>query len=245
MSLPIELSHHSPTPEVRVRALAAGSRATARIPVSVARDAGGLTELDAAIRADRDRIARDLHDTVIQRIFAAAMSVHALRAKPAYHLPDAELAHVVKELDRSIAEIRSVIYRLSPDEHSCGLESELLAVIDEERPALGLTPAVRFSGDLGRVDRERRHHVLAILRELLSNVARHAHATSVDIDIAVADTMVVRVGDNGVGFDPVQLRSGRGIRNARQRAGALGGSLSIRRRPGGGTLVKWLVPLPD
>jgi signal transduction histidine kinase len=200
--------------------------------------------VDAAIRDDRDRIARDLHDTVIQRIFAAAMSVQALRAKTTYQLPDAELAHVVKELDRSIAEIRSVIYWLSPDEHPCGLESDLLAVIDEERPALGLSPTVRFNGDLGRVDGEQRHHVLAVLRELLSNVARHAHATSVDIDIAVADTLVVRVGDDGVGFDPGQFRTGRGIRNACQRAGALDGSLSVRRRPGGGTLVEWLVPVP-
>jgi signal transduction histidine kinase len=199
--------------------------------------------VDAAIRDDRDRIARDLHDTVIQRIFAAAMSVDALRAKPAHHLADAELAHVVEELDRSIVEIRSVIYRLSPVEHSCGLESDLLAVIDEERPALGLSPTVHFSGDLGRVDGERRHHVLAVVRELLSNVARHAHATQVDIDIAVAETMVVRVGDNGVGFGPGQFRSGRGIRNACQRAGALGGSLSIRRSPGGRTLVEWQVPL--
>jgi signal transduction histidine kinase len=212
--------------------------------VSVARDAGRRAEVDAAIRDDRDRIARDLHDTVIQRIFAAAMSVHALRGKPTPHLPDAELAHVVKELDRSIAEIRSVIYWLSPDEHPCGLESDLVAVIDDERPALGLSPTVRFSGDLGRVDGESSHHVLAVVRELLSNVARHAHATWVDIDIAVAETMVVRVGDNGVGFDPGQLQSGRGIRNARQRAGALGGSLSVLRRPGGGTLVEWLVPVP-
>jgi hypothetical protein len=100
-------------------------------------------EVDAAVRHDRDHIASDLHDSVIQRIFATAMSVDALRAKQPDGEIDADVAHIVDELDRCIVEIRSVIYRLCPDEGTGGLESDLLAVLEEEGPAWGLSP--RFS----------------------------------------------------------------------------------------------------
>ena len=134
-------------------------------------------ELDAAIRDDRDRIAIDLHDSVIQRVFATAMSVESLRMRLRDADRDADFAHIVDELDRCIVEIRSVIYRLDPDEGSGGFESDLLTVLEEERPALALSPAVHLAGDLASVVGERRHHVVAIFRELLSNVAQHAHAS--------------------------------------------------------------------
>ena len=201
-------------------------------------------EVDAAIRDDRDRIASDLHDSVIQRIFAAALSVDALRVREPDGEIVAELAHVVDDLDRCIVEIRSVIYRLSPDEGGGGLESDLLAVIEEERPALGLSPTVQLRGDFGAVGGEWRHHLVAIFRELLSNIARHAQASHVEILVEVGEAIWVRVGDDGIGFDPARLRYGRGIRNMTQRASALGGSLLIHARPGGGTVVECLVPLP-
>jgi len=202
-------------------------------------------EVDSAIRDDRDRIASDLHDSVIQRIFAAALSVDALRVREPDGEIVAELAHVVDDLDRCIVEIRSVIYRLSPDEVGGGLESDLLAVIEEERPALGLSPTVQLRGDLDAVDGECRHHLVAMFRELLSNIARHAQASHVEILVEVGEAIWVRVGDDGIGFDPTRLRYGRGIRNVTQRADALGGSLLIHARPGGGTVVECLVPLPD
>jgi two-component system, NarL family, sensor histidine kinase DevS len=200
-------------------------------------------EVDIAIRNDRERIASDLHDSVIQRIFATAMSVDALRARQR-DADDADFAHIVDELDRCIVEIRSVIYRLYPDERSGGLESDLLAVLEEERPALGLSPTVAFAGDLGSVVGECRHHLVAIFRELLSNIARHAHASRVEVHVEVGDAIWVRVGDNGIGFDPARLRCGRGVRSVTQRATALGGSLLIHARPGGGTVVECLLPLP-
>ena len=101
-------------------------------------------ELDAALRDDRDRIASDLHDTVIQRIFATAMSVDALRAKQTDGSIDADVAHIVDELDRCMVEIRSVIYRLCPDDGSGSLESDLLAVLEAGAPALGLSPTVQI-----------------------------------------------------------------------------------------------------
>lgn len=201
-------------------------------------------EVDAAVRHDRDRIASDLHDSVIQRIFATAMSVDALRAKRPDGEIDAHVARIVDELDRCIVEIRSVIYRLCPDEGTGGLESDLLAVLEEEGPALGLSPTVQFTGDLGSVGGEWRHHLVAIFRELLSNIARHAQASRVEILIEVGEAIWVRVGDDGIGFDPAQLRCGRGVRNVTQRASALGGSLLIHARPEGGTVVECLLPLP-
>ena len=201
-------------------------------------------QIDAAIRADRDRIARDLHDNVIQRIFATAMSVDALRTNQHDGNGDADLAHIVDALDRCIVEIRSVIYYLCPDQGSGGLEADLRAVLEEESAALGLSPAVQFRGDLGAVGGERRHHLVAIFRELLSNVAKHAHASRVEIDVEVGEAVWVRVGDDGIGFDPARPRCGRGIRNMTQRAAALGGSLLIHARPGGGTVVECLLPLP-
>ena len=201
-------------------------------------------EVDAAVRDDRDRIASDLHDSVIQRIFAAALSVDALRARQSDGEIVAELAHIVDDLDRCAVEIRSVIYRLCPDDGSGGLESDLLAVLEEEGPALGLTPTVQMRGDLGSVGGEWRHHLVAIFRELLSNIARHAQASHVEILVEVGEAIWVRVGDDGIGFDPARLRYGRGIRNVTQRASALGGSLLIHARPGGGTVVECLVPLP-
>ena len=90
---------------------------------------------------------------------------------------DTDLAKIVDEIDGTILEIRSLIYRLSPDEPSADFRSDLLAVVDEEHAALGLNPTVRFTGELGTVGGEWRRHVLFIFRELLSNIARHAHAT--------------------------------------------------------------------
>ena len=200
-------------------------------------------ELEAAISDDRDRIAIDLHDSVIQRIFATAMSVDALREELRDADRDADFAHIVDELDRCIVEIRSVIYRLDPEEGSGGFESDLLAVLEEERPALGLSPTVHLAGDLGSVVGERRHHVVAIVRELLSNIARHAQASHVEVHVEVGEAIWVCVGDDGIGFDPARRRCGRGVRNVTQRATTLGGSLLIHARPGGGTAVECLLPL--
>ena len=172
--------------EVRTHALLGGPECCQpHAYVNVARDvrvqaeADGRqrrAEIDAALRDDRDRIARDLHDSVIQRIFASAISVHTLRSRTGGADLDAQVAHIVDELDRSIVEIRNLIYRITPDETEGGLPAEMHSVVDDEHAALGFAPTVCFTGDLGSITGEWRHHILAMLRELLSNVAQHAGA---------------------------------------------------------------------
>jgi len=175
--------------------------------------AGRRADVELGIKEDRDRIARDLHDGVIQRVFAATLAVQALESTVTDPDTCARLADVVDKLDRSIVEIRSVVYRLLRDEYDGHtLRSDLCAVVEEEWAALRLSPTISFSGDLGNAGGEWRHHVLAIVRELLSNAARHAHATRVDLDVDVGDVVVLRVSDDGVGFDPAHLRGGRGSR---------------------------------
>jgi PAS domain S-box-containing protein len=202
-------------------------------------------ELEVAISADRQRIAQDLHDSVIQRLFATAMSVQSLRVRlrPPF---DAEAARIVDELDRSVAEIRTVIFRLQPEADSAvGLRAALLTVLEQERAALGFSPTVRMTGDLPDASGDWIHHVCAIIRELLSNVARHAHAGGAEIELESGDLIVLRVSDDGVGFDPGPIRRGLGVGNVTERASELGGSLLIHRRPAGGTTVECILPRPD
>jgi signal transduction histidine kinase len=202
-----------------------------------------LRRMELGIAADRERIALDLHDGVIQRIFATAMSVQSLRARlpPSF---DAEAARIVDELDRTIAEIRTVIFRLLPQEGiKCDLQSDLLRVVDDMSAALGFVPTVHISGDLpSRADWS--HHVCAILRELLSNIARHAQASMAEVELRAGEQVVLRVRDDGIGFDPAISRHGRGVPNVTQRAAVLGGSLLIHPGPGGGTTIECIVPLP-
>lgn len=203
-------------------------------------------DLENALRDERDRIARDLHDGVAQRLFASTMAVQGLRASVTDPTLDAQLARLVDDLDRSNTEIRNVIYRLTPPGTAEGeLRSDLMGVLDEERAVLGLSPSVRFIGDLETPDAEWRHQVVSIFRELLSNVARHAHAAHVEVDVRVADQFVLRVSDDGVGFDLGRATLGRGVRNITQRAHALGGSVEFRHRNDGGTEVECSVPIPS
>jgi signal transduction histidine kinase len=190
-------------------------------------------------------MARDLHDLVIQRLFAAGMSAQALLAR----LNDPELTvrarTIVDELDETIREIRTVIFGLqSPlvaDRRE--LRDEVLAVIDQERPALGLAPHVRFDGALETVDAAVGEHLLAILREALSNAARHAHAASVTVEVALIDDRVVlRVSDDGIGLT-LDSPHGNGVRNMSSRAAATGGTFEVRPGQDGGTVLECRLPI--
>jgi signal transduction histidine kinase len=199
-----------------------------------------------ALFEDRDRIARDLHDFVIQRLFATGMSLQGSSGL----ITDPEAAGRVRQavdaLDETIHDIRSAIFTLQsrPAGGTTGVRAQILAVIEEMTGPLGFAPAARIDERLDTlVPTEITAHLLAALREALSNVARHAQASQVSIDIDAGPELVLIVRDNGRGMGTTSRRSGLG--NLSERARALGGSLHIRQDgDGGGTLLEWRIPLP-
>jgi signal transduction histidine kinase len=189
---------------------------------------------------DRDRIARDLHDLVIQRLFATGMTIQGVAR--AVEQPDLALRieGAVDEIDATIREIRSTIFGLQARE--TGLRARALATIGRHRELLGFEPRVHFDGPIDTLtDAVVMEHVLAVVNEGLANVARHARGTRVDVDLIADDEFVVRVADNGVGVGDSNHRSG--LRNLAERAEQLGGSFAVASEPGAGTTIEWRVPL--
>jgi PAS domain S-box-containing protein len=193
-----------------------------------------------AMLADRERIARDLHDLVIQRVFAAGLSLHAATALANARLAP-RLRQVCDELDDVITEIRTTIFGLEHRHTGDGFRGAVLDLATGAAPTLGHEPVVRFDGAVDDVPRHIAEHAVAVLREAFANVARHAHATATTVEVSAGDHLAVTVADNGVGLATTTRISG--LRNLRSRATALGGHLDLRTRPHGGTRLTWTVPL--
>jgi signal transduction histidine kinase len=198
---------------------------------------------DLAVISDRERIARDLHDVVIQRLFATGMQLQAA----AMRVPDTglreRLERSVADLDATIRDVRATIFELqSPASDS--LRSELRALVREYHSTLSFVPELHLAGPLDTaVDSSLREPLLKVLREALSNLARHSHASSAEIQVAVAEgpRLVLTVEDDGVGLAEAGPRSG--LENADTRATRLGGFLRVENRSSGGTRLTWSVPL--
>lgn len=196
---------------------------------------------DVRVLEDRDRIARDLHDTVIQRLFAAGMSLQA--ASSIVDAPDLRrrLDGVVDELDETIRELRTAIYELHQRSiDTDGLRQRITQVV-ADAPLTGADPTLRLEGAFDAVPPEQAEQVLAALREALSNVARHAGASTVAITVEAGAELVLRVRDDGVGIVD-DAAPGNGLANLEARASRLGGSFSVTAPPGGGTDLEWRVP---
>ncbi|MEU8801316.1 GAF domain-containing sensor histidine kinase [Spirillospora sp. NPDC048819] len=196
-----------------------------------------------ALLEDRDRIAKDLHDTVIQRLFATGMTLMAVGKITQKREVAVRVQRAVDDLDDTIRQIRSSIFALQAPADEDSLRSRVHALVDAAAEQLGFAPSVRLDGLLDTaVDDETGDHLLAVVREALSNVARHAHATETVVVIDVGDEdLTLRVEDDGVGIPGGGRRSG--LRNMSDRAGGLGGDCTTRDRPGGGTVIVWRVPL--
>ena len=203
---------------------------------------------DLVLAEDRARIARDLHDTVIQRLFATGLGLQGAAAL-IRHDPEAAAARVetaVDDLDVTVKEIRSAIFALEVERAGApALRTRVLDLVAELAPALGTEPTVVFDGpvDAATPD-DLAADVLATVREALSNVARHASAGRVDVRLTAAGgELVLCVADDGVGPPPAGAPRGRGLANLRARADRRGGSLDLRPGDGGGTVLEWRVPL--
>ena len=197
---------------------------------------------ELAILSDRDRIARDLHDLVIQRLFATGMQLQGLRMladRP--ELVDA-IDDAVDNIDTTIKDIRGTIFELH-GRQDASLRGNVRRLVKEYVPALGFAPSVRTAGPVDTaVPDEVQVELLAVLGEALSNVAQHARAKHAAVELEVADgEVVLRVSDDGVGLPDERLESG--LRNARVRARALGGSFEVAPGSLGGTLATWRAPL--
>lgn len=216
----------------------------AAIAIENARLHARVAEL--ALVEDRERIARDLHDTVIQRLFAVGLSLQAALRLSTDESLSARLESAVDELDLTVREVRSAIFELHlPRLPGPSVRRAVLDLAAESARTLGFDPDVRFSGPVdASVDEDVATHLLAVLREALANVAKHADATSVSVDISITDGMLsVSVVDDGRGPpEPVRL-GGRGLDNMGARAQALGGTFAFERAPRGGTSIRWVVPI--
>jgi PAS domain S-box-containing protein len=200
-------------------------------------------EQAVAIGEDRERIARDLHDTVIQRLFASGLQLQAVMGRVDDQDVRDRIDTIVDGLDDTIRELRTAIFALQPssDRDEGGLRGELLAVVDEAAGSLGFGPRLQFDGPVETIDPPVRDHVVPVVREALSNVARHARARSVRVIVESGDQVRVSVADDGVGM-PEEVLGGHGLRNLAERAREVGGSLQVERRPEGGSLLVWQAP---
>ncbi|MCU1693421.1 MAG: histidine kinase [Frankiales bacterium] len=199
-----------------------------------------------ALVADRDRIGRDLHDLVIQRLFATGMRLQSVLrlvpTNPAEAVRRVDLA--VDDLDATIRELRSTIHGLqAPLDGRPSLRARLLEAVDAGTVHLGFAPSLRLDGLLDTlVPEETAEHVLATVREALSNAARHASASTVVVSVALRGGVVqVVVEDDGVGVDPSAGSSG--LRNLASRALELGGELVLDAGPLDGARLTWRVPV--
>ncbi len=198
---------------------------------------------ELAITEDRERIARDLHDTVIQRLFAAGMALQATLGRVEDAASRARLEQTVDDLDETIREIRTAIFGLqAPADGGPGLRGDIVRVTNDARPTLGFTPRVHFSGAIESIPPEIAEQLLPALREALANVAKHAQSSAVRISVDVGSDVVMCVVDDGIGVAG-SVAGGHGLPNLAERAEKLGGCFTIGPGPDGGTALEWRAPV--
>jgi signal transduction histidine kinase len=205
---------------------------------------GSTARQRVAVYQERERIARDLHDVIVQRLYAAGVQLDLLGRRVARRHA-ARLAEAVDQLDETITEIRATVSRLRSADPSPPPATDLFDSVRAEVATagelLGFAPTLTLTGDPADLPVAIADHARAALREALSNVVRHAGATSVDVQVD-RDTAGLRlsVRDNGCGIPADVTR--RGLRNIADRAATVGGRCDVESTPNTGTDVTWWVP---
>ncbi|HXZ75472.1 MAG TPA: GAF domain-containing protein, partial [Streptosporangiaceae bacterium] len=229
-------------------------QAQADVVASFAAQAGVTLELAArradaellSLYEDRDRIARDLHDLVIQRLYATGMSLEG--TLPMVTRPEVagRISNAVDAMDETIKDIRATIFQLQArgDADEPDLRTDIVALVEEMTSMLGFAPSLRLGAGLGaQVSQEVAEQALAALREALSNAARHSGASQVEVtvDVDPDGILAVQVTDNGIGLPPEGRRSG--LSNLARRADKHGGELRLGPADPGaarpGTRLEW------
>jgi PAS domain S-box-containing protein len=194
---------------------------------------------------DRERIARDLHDTVIQRLFGAGLNLQAAMAVADERMRG-RIESTIQDLDETIKELRMAIFSLQGSGAAApgGLRGRLLAVVTESGDSLGFEPRLQFDGAIETMDEQIAANLVPTLREALANVARHAQARNVRVAISVGDVVSLTVTDDGVGV-PDEVIGGRGLSNMADRASTMGGTMELTNQPSGGSRLLWSVPAQE
>ncbi len=206
-----------------------------------------LRSRELSVVRERDRIARDLHDTVIQNLYATGLGLQAAqRVGTDPEEVQRRVSRAIESIDATVKEIRATIFALQDvPSNERGPRTRLLAVAEEMASLLGFPPRMRLDGPIDTaVGSDLLEQVVPVLRESLTNVAKHAHASSVVVRVEViAGWIELEVVDNGVGL-PEDLRAnGMGVGNIQERAELLGGEATLASVAGGGVRVLWRVPL--
>ena len=213
--------------------------------IATVRDVSDRQESAAemAMLLDRERIARDLHDMVIQRLFAAGMSLQAVQGQAQPPAVADRIASTINELDDTIRELRAAIFRLGQQGERRSLSAQLTELVHERARHLGFEPDLRIVGDVDHLPDFIADQLVATLTEGLSNVVRHAVATAAWVHIDhTGDRLSLTIADNGCGLPDSPKRSG-GLSNMMWRAAELGGSCTVGRNEPNGTTLIWHIPV--
>jgi len=202
---------------------------------------------ELSVVRERDRIARDLHDTVIQNLYATGLGLQAAQRDGIDPMDaQARIHRAIESIDTTVKEIRATIFALHDDPSAAnGARARLLAVAEEMASLLGFPARLRLDGPIDTViDRDLAEQLVPVLRESLTNVAKHARAKNVSVRIEVLDGHVeLEVVDDGVGIPEAVRPNGMGVANIRDRAALLGGDAEFTSVAGGGTRMLWRTPL--
>jgi len=194
-----------------------------------------------ALLEDRDRIARDMHDHVIQRLFATGLSLQSAARLAQHPTVRARLDDAVDDLDGAIKDIRHTIFELHRPLPTGELRSEVEFLVDSFAESLGFNPELVIEGRLSDLSPALEADLIAVVREGLANVARHAHADRASVRVVADQELVIELRDDGVGIDPGSARSG--LVNLGTRAAAWSGTFELRRGEPAGTVLSWRAPI--
>ena len=202
----------------------------------------------AAVYEERDRLARDLHDTVIQRLFAVGLSLQSIAGKARGPGEADRLRAAVSDIDDTIRQVRTTIFELGLDSSSKGPRSSVIALVQELSQVIGFDVGVALEGPIdAALSSEIEEHLLATLREALTNIGRHAGASQASVLLTVDDRVCrLRVMDDGRGIGSDRSSSsggGLGLLNMRRRAEKLLGGMDLEAQDPSGTVLIWQVPL--
>jgi len=201
---------------------------------------------EVAVYEERDRMARDLHDGVIQRLFAIGLSLQGLTVAQAGRAVAGSIGAVVEDIDETIRQVRATIFELGSRGRDHGIRSSVVALTEELRPVLGFRVPVDFVGPVDSVvPDEVAEQLLATLREALTNIARHARATTASVTLTVdGRDCRLEVHDDGRGMVGTPAPGGgHGLPNMASRAECLGGTFEVLQPEEGGTSLVWRAPI--